>query len=109
MDKKYSRQVLSELEKITKKAHDNERRNNLKGLSKSIKAWEKGGMTDDEMEKIISEYRPIRVIWADRRYLENGDPGLPVVDALMSGSLTMDDLSPTLQRELEILKKVVEI
>lgn len=109
MEKKYSKQVLSELEKVTKKAHDNERCNNLKALLKSMRAWEKGKITDDEMEQIISDYRPIRVIWANRRYLENGDPGLPVVDALLMGSLTANDLSAAVQKELEILKKVVEL
>lgn len=106
---KYSKKALAELDRITRKAHDSERRNNLKTMLKSLKTWDKGGLTDDEMEKMIMEYRPIRRIWADRRYLENGDPGLPVVDALLTGTLSPSDLSPELLKELEILKKVVEI
>ena len=61
------------------------------------------------MEAAVTKYAPVKD-WAERKqYLDSSDPGLPVVEGLLNGIITEEDVPSFVLNELDILKKVVEL
>ncbi|MDC7234334.1 MAG: hypothetical protein PQJ58_13965 [Spirochaetales bacterium] len=99
----YSKKVKAELVKLRKKAFETAQARELELLSREFDKWKKKRISADSLEIAIENHKGFRKDILESQYQEDGDPGIPVADALNRGYLKRDDLSREAYYSIEIL------
>ena len=105
----YSRKVLSELTKLKKKAFERAQNVELEILYKEFDRWKKKRLSSDSLELAIDKHKGFRKEILENQYQIDGDPGVPVADAINRGYLTKKDLSAEAYKSIENLIDLVNI
>ncbi len=105
----YSRKVMSELIRLRKQAFKAAQDQELDNLAKEFERWQKKRISSDTLEKAIDGHKGFKKEMLEKLYREDGDPGIPVADALMRGILRKEDLSKEAYKSIEILIDLVNI
>ncbi|MDC7240152.1 MAG: hypothetical protein PQJ50_07320 [Spirochaetales bacterium] len=105
----YSKKVQFELNKLKKKAFERAQDMELEILYKEFERWKKKRISSDTMEKVIDKHKGFRKEVLENQYQLDGDPGVPVADAINRGYLTKKDLSAEAYNCIEILIDLVNI
>jgi hypothetical protein len=105
----YSKKVLSELTRLRKQAFKAAQDQELEALAKEFDRWRKNRISSDTLEKAIDGHKGFKKEMLEKLYREDGDPGIPVADALMRGILRRDDLTKEAYNSIEILIDLVNI
>ncbi|MDA3955861.1 hypothetical protein [Oceanispirochaeta sp.] len=105
----YSKKVLAELNRLKKIAFKAAQDSELELLYREFGKWKKKRIGSDRMEQIIDGHKGFRKDILEKQYQEDGDPGIPVADALIRGFLKKDDLSEEAYKSIEILVDLVNI
>jgi hypothetical protein len=105
----YSKKVLVELNRLKKTAFKAAQDTELNALYREFEKWKKKRIGSDRMEQIINGYKGFRKETLEKQYQEDGDPGIPVADALNRGLLKKEDLSDEAYKSIEILVDLVNI
>lgn len=99
----YSKKTRSELIKLRKKAFERAQKRELELLSREFDKWKKKRISADALEKAIENHKGFRKDVLENQYQEDGDPGIPVADAINRGYLKREDLSREAYYSIEIL------
>jgi len=99
----YSKKIKSELVKLKKKAFLTAQKSELEILSKEFDKWKKKRISADALEQAIDNHKGFKKEILENQYQEDGDPGIPVADALIRGYLKREDLSRDAYYSIEIL------
>jgi hypothetical protein len=105
----YSKKVLNELIKWKKNSFKIAQENALIDLSKEFDRWKKKRISADALELIIEKHKSFRKDLLEKQYMEDGDPGIPVAEAIIRGDLQKEDLSGEAYKSIEILIDLVDI
>ena len=105
----YSKKVLKELNKWKKNSFKIAQENALIDLSKEFDRWKKKRITADALELLIEKHKTFRKDLLEKQYREDGDPGIPVAEAVIRGDIRKEDLSAEAYKSIEILIDLVNI
>ncbi len=105
----YSSKVEAELIKLKKKSFKVAQEQALNELSGEFDRWKKKRIGADTLEVAIEKHKSFRKDMLERFYMNDGDPGVPVAEALNKGYLQKEDLSPEALNSIEILIDLVNI
>ena len=107
--KNYSRKTVQELNRLSSLVLERGREKKLKELYTLFNSWHKKKISDKEMETAVKGYVPVNEMVDRKQYLDSSDPGLPVVEGLLNGIISEKDVPEFVLKELDTLKKVVEL
>ena len=105
----YSTKVQSELKKLKKKSFKVAQEQALNELAGEFDKWKKRRIGADTLEVAIEKHKSFRKDMMERFYMDDGDPGVPVAEALNKGYLQKEDLSSEALNSIEILIDLVNI
>ncbi len=105
----YSSKVLAELKKLKKQSFRIAQEQALLELSREFDKWKKKRIGPDTLEVAIEKHKSFRKDMLERFYIEDGDPGVPVAEALIKGYIKKEDLSDEAYNSIEILIDLVNI
>jgi len=105
----YSKKVESELIRLKKNAFKAAQDIQLDLLYKEFERWKKKRISSDSLEQAIDRHKGFRREILEKQYQDDGDPGVPIADAIIRGYLKKDDLSTEAYNSIEILIDLVNI
>jgi len=105
----YSRKVLGELNRLKKNSFKMAQDQALENLGKEFDRWRKKRIGADALEASIEKHKTFRREQLEKHYREDGDPGIPVAEAIARGVLRREDLSADAYNAIEILIDLVNI
>ena len=105
----YTKKVFNELTRLRKHIFKAAQDQELELLAKEFDRWRKKRISSDTLELAIDGHKGFKKEMLEKLYREDGDPGIPVADALMRGILKKDDLSAEAYKSIEILIDLVNI
>ena len=105
----YSKKVLQELNRLKRSAFKAAQDAELENLAKEFDRWRKKRISSDSLEKAIDGHKGFKKEMLEKQYRDDGDPGIPVADALMRGILKREDLTKEAYKSIEILIDLVNI
>ncbi len=106
---KYSKKVLSELNKWKKNSFKIAQEKALSDLAREFNRWEKKRISADTLEIAIEKHKSFRRDQLEKQYIEDGDPGVPVAEGIVQGYIRKEDLSAEAYNSIEILIDLVNI
>jgi len=99
----YSKKVKRELIHLRKIASKIAQDRELDLLYREFERWKKKEIGAEILEQAILRHKGFRKEVLEKCYREDGDPGLPVAEALVRGDLSKEDLSAEAYDSIEIL------
>ncbi|OQY33628.1 MAG: hypothetical protein B6241_07455 [Spirochaetaceae bacterium 4572_59] len=105
----YTKKVLNELNKWKKNSFKIAQERALEDLARQFERWQKKRITADTLEIAIDKHKSFRNDLLEKQYMENGDPGVPVAEAIIRGDIRREDLSSEAYKSIEILIDLVNI
>ena len=105
----YSSKVRAELIKLKKNSFKTAQEKELTELSREFDRWKKKRISADTLEIAIEKHKSFRKDMLERYYMDDGDPGVPVAEAIIRGFISKEDLSAEAYKSIEILIDLVNI
>lgn len=105
----YTKKVHKELNKWKKNSFKIAQERALDDLAGQFERWQKKRISADTLEIAIEKHKSFRNDMLEKQYIENGDPGVPVAEAIIRGDIRKEDLSTEAYKSIEILIDLVDI
>ncbi len=105
----YTAAVKKELMRLKKQAFKTAQDNELEQLSRKFEQWRKKRISSDSLEYAIDRHKGFKKETLENLYRKDGDPGVPVADALTRGVLKKDDLSPEAYKAIGVLVDLANV
>ncbi len=99
----YTAAVKKELNRLKKQAFKTAQDRELEQLSRQFEQWRKNRISSDTLEYAIDRHKGFKKEMLENLYREDGDPGIPVADALTRGILKKEDVSAEAYKAIGVL------